>query len=89
MTVSSSAAIAKLARVFGAAKAQELATEVMRVCAISSLDDPNHRLRFARELIQRGGVLEAIGNSIAVQAILEGAGSGTATPRAERPSPLK
>ena len=87
--MSSSAAIAKLARVFGAAKAQEIATDVMRVCAISTLDDPNHRLRFARELLQRGRVLEAIGNSIAVQAILEGAGSGTTTPRAERASPLK
>ena len=76
--MSSSAALARLERVFGAAKAREIAAEAMRVCAISSLDDPNHRLIFARELIQRGGVLEAIGNSIAVQAILEGASSGTA-----------
>lgn len=64
--------MAKLRRVFGAAKADEIVASTMRRAALTSLDTPTERLRFARELIKNGGLHEALGNSIAVQAILEG-----------------
>ncbi len=70
--MSREAALAKLRRVFGAEKADELVGATMRRAALTSLDTPTERLRFARELIKNGGLQEALGNSIAVQAILEG-----------------
>lgn len=70
--MSREAALSKLRRVLGAAKAEEVTRSTMMRAAITSLDTPSERLRFARALIEAGGVLEALGNSIAVQSILEG-----------------
>lgn len=70
--MSREAALAKLRRVLGATKAEEVTRSTMMRAAITSLDTPSERLRFARALIEAGGVLEALGNSIAVQSILEG-----------------
>lgn len=66
-------ALAKLTRVLGAQKAEQIVRDVMSAAGVQDLDNPDQRLRFARELIQMGGVYDAIGNAIAVQAILQGA----------------
>lgn len=66
-------AVDKLRNVLGDAGAAALVSEIFAKLAIKSLDDPNDRMRFGDDLILRGGVLEAIGRSIKVQAILRGA----------------
>ena len=78
--MSREAVLAKLCRVFGAPRADEIVVSTMTLAGISSLETPHERLRFAKQLIKGGGVYAAIGNSMAVQALLEGGGkhpSGT------------
>lgn len=80
------AAVEKLQRALGAERAREVTSDVLRATALVDLEAPDDRLKFARELMKRGGVLEAIGNSIAVQAILEGAKDTRITGTFARPS---
>ena len=68
--MSRASALQKLTRVLGPEKAEAVVRDCMSVAGVHDLEDPDQRLRFARELIQRGGVYDAIGNAIAVQAIL-------------------
>lgn len=79
-------ALEKLQRALGAERAREVVSIVLRATALVDLEAPDDRLKFARELMRRGGVLEAIGNSIAVQAILEGAKDSRTTGTFARPS---
>lgn len=79
-------AMEKLQRALGAERAREVTSIVLRATSLVDLEAPDDRLKFARELMRRGGVLEAIGNSIAVQAILEGAKDSRTTGTFARPS---
>jgi hypothetical protein len=63
----------KLINMFGAAKTEQLARELMHETGVASLDHPDHLLRFGDALVRRGGVLAAIGRSVRVQAFLAGA----------------
>lgn len=66
-------ALLKLESVFGRERARQLIADVCREIGIESLDTPNDRLAFGEALTERGGLLEAIGRAIKVQAILHGA----------------
>lgn len=83
--MSKEATIAKLERFLGPAQAAATAAECMVRAGIDSLDTPDDRLRFARELERGGGALAAVGNAIAVQSILEGAKGRKESGTYERP----
>lgn len=71
--MSESAAVEKLVRVLGRPRAEALVAETLRQIGAPDLAAPESRLRFGHALTQRGGVVEAIGRAIKIQAILEGA----------------
>jgi hypothetical protein len=66
-------ALAKLINMLGREKAEQLAVEIATELNIRGTMSPTDRLRFGDALVKRGGVLEAIGRSIKVQALLQGA----------------
>ena len=63
----------KLNNLLGAARAAELRTELLNELGLEVIESPDDRLRFGNALIARGGLLEAVGRSIKVQALLHGA----------------
>lgn len=73
-------ALQKLVNVFGQQRADAIIAEVKAKAGIVTLESPDDRYRFAIELMERGGVLEAIGRAIKIQAILHGAKGRLATP---------
>jgi hypothetical protein len=85
--VSSIAAIQKLVNVLGAERARKLSGEILRQIGVTDLRSPNDRLRFGDALIARGGVLESIGRSIKIQAILHGAIESMPAPSRDRSTP--
>lgn len=66
-------ALAKLINMLGREKAEQLAAEIAAELGIRGTMSPTDRLRFGDALVKRGGVFEAIGRSIKVQALLQGA----------------
>jgi hypothetical protein len=66
-------AIQKVINVLGRERGQQLIEETLREIGLRSIDTPNERVRFGNVLIKRGGVLESLGRSIKIQAILHGA----------------
>lgn len=66
-------AIAKLRQVLGKERADALVTKKMLELKLSTLDSADDRYRFGTALTRDGGLHEAIGRSIMVQAILQGA----------------
>ena len=66
-------AFKKLVTVLGPVRAESVVGETLKRLGLSRLTTPDDRFRFGCELIARGGVLEAIGRSIKIQAILHGA----------------
>jgi hypothetical protein len=66
-------AISKLYSVLGEEKAGALVAQLLRELGLSSIATADDRLRLGNALITRGGVLEAIGRAIKIQAILHGA----------------
>ena len=75
--MSESAAVEKLIRVLGRARAEALIADTLREIGLSDLGEAESRLRFGHALTQRGGVVEAIGRAIKIQAILEGASAAS------------
>lgn len=71
--MSREAAIEKITRILGPERASLVLAEGLRSAGIQDLDTPVARLKFGRVLTKKGGVLEAIGRAITIQAILEGA----------------
>lgn len=71
--VSLEPALQKLANVLGPARAQAIFEEILRDLALPALRTPDDRYRFACALMHRGGLLEAVGRSLKIQAILHGA----------------
>jgi hypothetical protein len=65
--------LSKLLRVYGAERSTALVQDTMREIGVDTLQNPDDRLRFGAALIKRGGLLEAIGRAIRIQAILHGA----------------
>jgi hypothetical protein len=63
----------KLVNMMGASKAAELATDILQRIGRTELSSADDRYLFAVELMKRGGMLEAIGRAIKIQAILMGA----------------
>jgi hypothetical protein len=63
----------KLVNVMGVERAESLVAETLRRIGRPALETPDDRYRFATELMRHGGVLEAIGRAIKIQAILLGA----------------
>jgi len=76
-----SAAQQKLVHVLGRARAEALTQETLRQIGKPDLADASSRLLFGHALTQHGGVIEAIGRAIKIQAILEGAEESSLTPR--------
>jgi hypothetical protein len=63
----------KLSNIMGPVEGPRLFNTTCQALGLASLDHPQDRLTFAGALIQRGGLLEAIGRAIKVQALLHGA----------------
>lgn len=63
----------KLIKVLGQQRGETVISETMRSARLTSLDAPDERYTFGVELTKRGGLLEAIGRAIMVQALLQGA----------------
>src|SRR5262249_28865020 len=66
-------ALAKLANIMGPQRAKIIIAETMREIGLLELRTPDDRARFGSALVARGGVLEAVGRAIKIQAILHGA----------------
>jgi hypothetical protein len=65
--------VEKLVNVLGQERAVQLVSETMSRAGVISLDTPTERYRFACDLMKQGGLLEAIGRALKIQAILHGA----------------
>jgi hypothetical protein len=63
----------KLSNVMGREAAPTFIAETCRSLGLKDLDAPEARLLFAGALIEKGGLLEAVGRAIKVQALLHGA----------------
>ena len=63
----------KLINVLGEERAKKVIEETMKRSGLRSLETPDERYRFACELMTQGGVLEAVGRAMKIQAILHGA----------------
>jgi len=66
-------ALKKLVNVMGRDRAATVVADTMRRAGLTSLSTPDDRYRFACALMTRGGICEAIGRAIKIQAILHGA----------------
>jgi hypothetical protein len=69
----SDVALRKLVNVLGAQRARLLVAEILAEIGLGALNTPDDRLQFSLALIKRGGLVEAIGRAIKIQAILHGA----------------
>jgi hypothetical protein len=63
----------KLVHMLGPTRAEALIDDTLHEIGRTDLEDPQDRLLFGHALLRHGGVIEAIGRSIKIQAILEGA----------------
>ncbi len=66
-------AVEKLRHLLGDEAADELVASTMRRVGLKSLADPDDLAKFAEELILTGGLVEAVGRAIKIQALLAGA----------------
>jgi hypothetical protein len=66
-------AFEKLENILGRERASEVWASELQLLGVADLDEPGDRLRFGQALVRHGGILEAIGRSIKVQAVLRGA----------------
>jgi hypothetical protein len=66
-------AVTKVINVMGLERGMAMVDEVMRHANLRELRTPEDRYAFGCVLMKRGGVFEAIGRAIKIQAILHGA----------------
>lgn len=66
-------ALQKLRNVLGAEKAAVVIAATLKQAGLDGLRTPDDRFKFGCALMTRGGILEAIGRAIKIQAILHGA----------------
>lgn len=71
--ISTDPSLNKLVRMLGPERASALVRDTLRELGLRDISSPDDRLRFGGHLIKKGGLLEAIGRAIKVQAILLGA----------------
>ena len=62
----------RLAQVLGREAALELVARTMGEAGLETLNTPDDQLRFANALIPLGGLYEAVGRALKIQAILNG-----------------
>ncbi|MCB9584594.1 MAG: hypothetical protein H6718_04320 [Polyangiaceae bacterium] len=62
----------KLAQVLGKKTALDVVAKTMSEAGLEKLDCADDQLRFANALIPRGGLYEAVGRALKIQAILNG-----------------
>jgi hypothetical protein len=65
--------LTKLTNIMGPARAKVLVAETLRQAGLTAIETPDDRYRFACALMLNGGICEAIGRAIKIQAILHGA----------------
>jgi len=63
----------KIRTVLGTARGNEVIETTMRAAGLASIEAADDRYRFGVELTKKGGLLEAIGRAVMVQALLQGA----------------
>lgn len=63
----------KLRSLLGDDEARRLCETLLSEIGLSSLTTPDDQLRFGDALVKRGGLLEAVGRSVKVRALLHGA----------------
>ena len=63
----------KIRALLGEERGAEVINQTMRSAGLHSIDAPDERYRFGVELTKSGGLLEAIGRAVMVQALLQGA----------------
>jgi len=63
----------RLVHVYGESRGNALFREVLAELGLRRLESPNDEMAFADALITRGGLLEAVGRSLRVRALLRGA----------------
>ncbi len=63
----------RLVHVYGEAKGEALYRETLEQTGLTELGSPDDEMRFADALIDSGGLLEAMGRSLRVRALLRGA----------------
>ena len=63
----------KLVRLYGPERTAVLVRDTLREIGINAIVTPDDRMRFGKALLKKGGLLEAIGRAIRIQAILHGA----------------
>lgn len=68
-------AVEKLRHILGNEAADELVATTMRRVGLKDLSAPDDLAKFAEELIRTGGLVEAVGRAIKIQALLAGAKS--------------
>jgi hypothetical protein len=73
MTMGEDPAVMKLRHMLGPERAKTLLAQMMPLLGIKEVKTPNDRLKLGKELVTRGGLLEALGMAIKTQAILHGA----------------
>ncbi len=61
--------LSKLVRLYGAERAEALVRDTLREIGIGALRSPDDRMRFGTALLKKGGLLEAIGRAIRIQAM--------------------
>jgi hypothetical protein len=66
-------AISKVISIMGRERGMQVVEDAMQHARLETLRTPDDRYAFASALMTRGGVFEAIGRSIKIQAILHGA----------------
>ena len=65
--------INKLVRIYGAERTETLVRDTLHEIGLAEIRSADDRMAFGRALIKKGGLLEAIGRAIRVQALLHGA----------------
>ncbi len=66
-------ALIKLKNLLGEEAAAKMVRAIFVELGIHALGGPNDLLRFGAALVKRGGLMEAVGRSIRVRALLHGA----------------
>lgn len=73
MTMGQDPAVMKLRHMLGPDRAEALLAQTLPLLGIKEVKTPNDRLKLGKELMTRGGLLEALGTVIRTQALLHGA----------------
>jgi hypothetical protein len=65
--------LSKLVRLYGAERTESIVRDTLREIGLREIHSADDRMRFGTALVEKGGLLAAIGRAIRIQAILHGA----------------